>query len=202
MPSQSLRDGLGHVADDRRVRPSSARNLIAAGPYLEHDHAVVHGTRAPRARLKSQAGHPSSVRDPKARTACSRCGPISMTVTEAPDAVRRLVDLADQLLCRDLDQPLIEVNSPPQRVARLRDELHITANRIVSFGDDEHPLLDPVRITVPLAGSSALAPAHVRFQLHVSAGRLLDHLDALSADDWTRIGWMGDRPVSLGELVP
>jgi hypothetical protein len=124
---------------------------------------------------------------------------------EAPDAVRRVVVLASQLLHEESgqhpDRPSSELASRLQRVARLRDELHVTANRVARFGDDEHPLLDPVRITEPTASSAALAPAPLLFQLDLTAARLIGHLEALSAADWSRTGRMGDRVVTLGDLV-
>jgi hypothetical protein len=126
-------------------------------------------------------------------------------VVDAPDAVRRVVVLARQLLHEDSgqhrDRPSSEHTSSLRRVARLRDELHVTANRVARFGDDEHPVLDPVRVMAPTASSAALAPAHLVFQLDLTAGRLAGYLDALVAADWSRTGRMGDRVVTLGDLV-
>jgi hypothetical protein len=124
---------------------------------------------------------------------------------DAPDAVRRVIVLASQLLReapgQHRDRPSSESTSNLLRVARLRDELHVTANRVARFGDDEHPLLDPVLISAPTASSAVLARAPLLFQLDLTAGRLIRHLDALAAADWKRTGRMGDRVVTLGDLV-
>lgn len=132
----------------------------------------------------------------------------STTAADAPDAVRRLVALAGQLLREDPRQEGLhpggspdQLAAPLQRVARLRRELHVTANRVARFGVDEHPILDPVRVSAPIASSAGLAPGRLLFQLDLAAGRLVALLDALSADDWTRAGRMGDRVMTLGELV-
>ena len=158
---------------------------------------------SPRALSESRARHPSSARydDPHREVPCSRCGSRST----GPDAVRRVVDLACQLLREDPGpnprRPRSELTSRLQRVARVRDALHATANRVARFDDDEHPVLDPVRVTAPTASRAVLEPAQLLFQLHLTAGRLVGHLDALSVADWSRTGRIDGRVVTLHDLV-
>ena len=195
MAIESLGEGVGRAAV--REPPDRVRALDVFGV----------GGASPKALLESQARHPSSARYPEAprEVPCSKCGWRSTTVVDAVDVVRRLAVLASHLLHEDAEQhhdrPSSELTSRLQRVARLRDELHVTANRVARFGDEENPFLDPVRITAPIASSAVLAPAHLLFQLDLTAARLVGHLDALSAADWTRTGRMGDRVVTLGGLV-
>jgi hypothetical protein len=102
---------------------------------------------------------------------------------------------------RHPDRSSSELAPGLQRVARLSDELHITANRVARFGYDEHPFLSSDRVTAPAATRAVLGPGPLLFQLDLTATRLLGHLDTLSAADWMRTGRMGDRIVTLGELV-
>jgi hypothetical protein len=166
-------------------RATNALRMYVAREALEEIEAAL--ARLDALPLESQARRPSS------------------TVTGTADAVRRVVVLANRLLREDPGQhsvmPSSELTPRLHRVARLRDELHVTSNRIARFGDDEHPLLDPVRIMAPLASSAVLAPAHLLVQLDLAAGRLVGHLYALTAADWRRTGRMGDRLVTLGDLV-
>jgi hypothetical protein len=87
-----------------------------------------------------------------------------------------------------------------ERVARLRDELHATANRVARFAVDDLPIVDPARTTTP-TDASMLAPEQVLSRLELTAGRLITLLEPLSAREWARTGRMGDRLVTLGEIV-
>jgi hypothetical protein len=113
----------------------------------------------------------------------------------APDAVRRLLALAGDVLRRGADEAAL------QRVARLRDELHVTANRVARFDLDEHPSVDPVRVMAPTAASSLLTPEQLVFQLELTAGRLINLLDPLTPRDWARTCRVGDGSLTLGALV-
>jgi len=162
-------------------------------------------------RLRQPRGRrPSATRSQEspAGLVCPRCGSTSTTAADAPDAVRWIVALAGQLLREDPQHEGLHPGGSPeqlaarlQRVARLRRELHVTANRVARFGVDEHPILDPVQVSTPIVSSAGLAPGRLLFQLDLAAGRLVALLDVLSADDWTRAGQMGDRLMTLGELV-
>ena len=69
------------------------------------------------------------------------CGSASTRADNAPDAVRRLVGLARQLLGGGSDEQPRNVDARPptvdesrlERIARLRDELSATANRVGAF---------------------------------------------------------------------
>jgi hypothetical protein len=92
-------------------------------------------------------------------------------------------------------------NSRLERLARLGDELHATANRVARFVVDEHPVVDPVRVMKASIAGAALAPEWVLFRLDFTAERLRAALEPLSAVDWARIGQMDNRLVTLGEVV-
>jgi hypothetical protein len=180
-------------------------------PAPEPAYAVVAIAGDPLALAASQVRHRSSVGRYRTHDepTCPARGSASTTADNAPDAVRRVVGLARQLLGGGSDEQRRNVDGRPptvdearlERVARLRDELYATANRVARFGLDEHPVVDLVRITGPTATSAALGPAQLLFQLDMSASRLIAILEPLSARDWTRTGGMGERVVTLGDLV-
>lgn len=211
MAMQSLGERFGHGADDLREHVDRGRASGVPPPGREHEKkTVAAGTGYRRVLVDSRARHPSAARSQEshAEFACPRCGSTSTTAGNASDAVRRLVALANHLLREDPQQDGQHPGGSPeqlaarlQRVARLRRELHVTANRVARFGVDERPILDPVRVSTPIASSAGLAPGRLLFQLGLAAGRLVALLDALSVDDWTRAGRMGDRLMTLGELV-
>jgi hypothetical protein len=87
------------------------------------------------------------------------------------------------------------------RLARLSDELHATANRVARFAVDEVPIVDPVRILKASTAGAELAPEGVLFRLDVTAERLMAALEPLSGLDWARSGRMDDRRTTLGEVV-
>ncbi len=175
--------------EDRESAPDAL-----AGSYLANWHA--HGLRG------AAAFSPASPRAWSDRDLLPTRPAISPWKAGVRDAVRGLVVLADQLVHED-PQRLPRCSTPftvrLARVARLRDELHVTANRVCRFRDDAHPVVDPIRITAPISGSRA--PAQLIFQLDLTAGRLVAHVDALSDDGWTRSGKVGGEFVTLGEVV-
>lgn len=127
----------------------------------------------------------------------------SRQAADAPPAVRRVLALAQSLLDADrhgsLHQSRAQLSLP--RVALLRDELHVTANRVARFGVEEHPIVDPSRVAAPTAASAVIAPGRLSFQLDLAADRLIALLEPLTPRDWSRSGRMGDRIVTVGELV-
>lgn len=138
----------------------------------------------------------------------SPCGSASTTAARAADVVRQLLTMAAALLADDrqgeraqIGRPMKLRRSRAERVARLRDEMHVTANRVARFDVEEFPLVDPVQIERPAASSAALAPAQVLVRLELAAGRLGALLDRLPAGAWSRGCRMGARQVTLGELV-
>jgi hypothetical protein len=124
------------------------------------------------------------------------------------EVVRRLVALANRLLGagpdgegrRVVGRPTLD-RSRLDRVARLRDEFHATANRVARFAVDDCPNVEPVRITAPSVASTILPPTQLLSQLHLTASRLIRMLTPLSSGDWTRTCLMGGRVVTLGDLV-
>jgi hypothetical protein len=82
----------------------------------------------------------------------------------------------------------------------LRDELHVTANRVERFNVDEHPIIDSVP-AVPAAAGRVLAPEQLLFQLDLTVGRLAALLEPLSEDDWKRTARSGSEFVTLGEVL-
>jgi hypothetical protein len=202
---------IGSSDVDGRERVDGGPAYSVLSPTPEPVYAVVAVPGDPLALAESQARHPSSLGRYRTHDepTCPACGLASTTAGNAPDAVRRLVGLARQLLgCGSDEQrrhfagrrlPVDE--SRLERVARLRDELYATANRVARFGLDEHPVVDLVRITGPTATSAALGPGQLLFQLDLSAGRLIALLEPLSSRDWSRTGGMGEQVVTLGDLV-
>jgi hypothetical protein len=88
-----------------------------------------------------------------------------------------------------------------RRVARLRNELHVTANRVARFGFDEHPILDRVRTPATTAVGGMLAPHLLLVRLDLTVDRLVGLLGLLDVDDWSRVGRIGNRQVTLGAIV-
>ena len=135
----------------------------------------------------------------------SRRSPAASHPEVAAEAVRRILEVAREILSgRDLGAGRTRRRPNPvalERVARLRDELHVTANRVARFGVVAHPRVDPVRIKAPLAASAVLAPARLLHQLELSVIRLGNLLNGLTPDQWEQRGRVGEAWVSLGDLV-
>jgi hypothetical protein len=126
------------------------------------------------------------------------------------DALGRLVAVATRLLLAPVDgvegadQGPVGMASAlaARRVARLRIELHVTANRVARFGFDERPTVDMVRIPpTTTAAGALLAPRVVLYRLGLTVDRLAGLIGRLSADDWERVARVGDSPVTLGAIV-
>jgi hypothetical protein len=132
----------------------------------------------------------------------------SSNSADAVDALRLLVAAATQLLVpayeeERTDQGPQGVSSAhaARRVARLRNELHVTANRVARFGFDAHPTVDVVRIPPTTAAGALLAPSVVLYRLGLTVDRLARLIGRLPAVDWERVGLVGDRQVTLGAIV-
>jgi hypothetical protein len=105
---------------------------------------------------------------------CDACGYVDATPTTAVAAVRRVTDLALRLLAAAPSAHLFE------RVARLRDELHATANRVDRIRTDENAVVQPVRVHASTAATPVLAPAQLRCQLDHTTSRLVALLDEIA----------------------
>lgn len=136
----------------------------------------------------SRARHPSSATtvDAAAGHGCDACGYVEVTPVCAAGAVRRVTALAH----RALD------GVPPRgtldRVARYRDELHATANRVERIRSDPRAVVQPVRVHAATAATSTLGPAHLRHQLDLTARRLSALLDELLPAHWRRTARLGE----------
>lgn len=202
--------GTSGCGDDDIFEQTDRGRAPGIPPPIQQDAPV--GTVAPHpvALAESGARHPSSARHDEERheTTCPVCGSTSTTPADAAEAVRRLVALARRLLRGESDEARRHLSGRPttfdwslwERTARLRDELHVTANRVARFGVDDHPIVDRIRITASTA-AGALGPEQLLFQLDLSAGRLIALLGPLSDWDWTRTCHLDGRLVTLGELV-
>ena len=132
------------------------------------------------------------------------------TIDTAPAQVRELVAIARRLLAPLLGPALPlpdEDGSRPLgsaaliRVARLRDEFHVTANRIASFDAYNDHVLSPVRVAGRTTTTAVLGPEQVLAQLEEAASRLIALLETRPARDLTHVTRVGDGLVTLGELV-
>lgn len=154
-----------------------------------------------------RARHPSAAKASPADDVdrCAGCGYEPVRPPTAVRAVTGIVDLARALL----DPMLGSGNHPPAarekamvgRVARLRDELHATTNRVERFGLMHRPSIDAVRVRTPTAATAVLAPGQVLHQLDLVAARLVAVLHAQAPSDWHRVADMGDSTVTLSRLV-
>jgi hypothetical protein len=129
---------------------------------------------ASRARHPSvTTGHePDRLGFPLSR--CDACGYADATPTNAVAAVRRVTDLALRLLAAAPTGHALE------RVARLRDELHATANRVDRIRSDQNAAVPPVRVHASTAATPELAPAQLRYQLNLTTSRLRALLDEVA----------------------
>jgi hypothetical protein len=124
------------------------------------------------------------------------------------DALRRLVAVATRLLVpadgAERSEPAphgVGAESAAPRVARLRNELHVTANRVARFGFEARPTVDVVHVPPTAAAGALRAPRVVIYRLGLTVDRLAGLIARLSADDWKRVGLVGDRQVTLGAIV-
>jgi hypothetical protein len=158
-------------------------------------------------RVESIARHPSTARRHNdVDVACPVCGWRSTTAAEAPEAIQRLVLLARRALDHrgsdGCDVPgRMPSRSAVERVARLRDEIHITANRVARFHLEEHPVLSRVWIDAPVVGCVTLAPGALVSQLELSAARLVQVVQACSVHDGNRTARMDGADVTIEDLL-
>lgn len=155
----------------------------------------------------SRARHPSSACDPPSvgHEACVGCGYVAADPGTATRSVSDLVALARRVLepgnapDRDLSGRLAPTRF--ERVARLRDELHATANRVERFRLTAVPVIDVVRVHAARAATTMLSPGQILHQLDLVGDRLVAALGALTPGDWRRVGRVGDDTITLGELI-
>lgn len=191
----------GALGDSRPTRGAVACGR-PAGRGSGQDSALL---AASRARHPSAAGGPPLVE----REACVGCGYASAAPATAARSVADLVALARALLApggaaRDddgLDRPPPAGCARFERVARLRDELHATANRVERFRLVDAPVIDAVRVRAARAASAVLSSGQVLHQLDLVSDRLVEVLGALTPGEWRRVARLGDGIITLGGLI-
>ncbi|MGE3447806.1 MAG: hypothetical protein AB7H92_09535 [Microbacteriaceae bacterium] len=159
----------------------------------------------------SQARHPSAAQRslPVEHSGCVGCGYQAADPVSAARSVSDLVVLARRAL--DPGEAAGGVDGPGrpspagcarfERVARLRDELHATANRVERFRLTDDPVIDAVRVRAARAASAMLSPGQVLHQLDLVADRLVQVLGALTPGEWRRVGRIGDSVITPGGLI-
>lgn len=160
---------------------------------------------ASRARHPSAAGGPPPVE----RDACVGCGYASAAPATAARSVADLVALARRLLAPGgaarnadgLDRPPPAGCARFERVARLRDELHATANRVERVRLVDDPMIDAVRVRAARAVSAVLSPGQVLHQLDLVSDRLVEVLGALTPSEWRRVARLGEGVITLDGLI-
>ena len=121
---------------------------------------------------------------------------------DATATVRRLVGLArHQLADRAEAQWPAPDQSPLERVARLQDELHAAGEQVARLAVDRHPVVDPDQLVARWAAHEELTAEQLLFRLDLTAERLVAMIEPLSEREWQRACRVGDRSVTLGELV-
>ena len=157
---------------------------------------------------ESQARHPSSTGLDTLGDETTEAIP-ECPVPDVPAAVGHLLALAHELL-RGVSE---EDPHPPsgsastfrkarlERVRHLRDELHVTANRIARLNADDDGIIEDVRVATPASGVDELVPEHLLFRLELTAARLVALAVPLSDDDWMRTAEVGNHLVRFGEVV-
>jgi hypothetical protein len=89
-----------------------------------------------------------------------------------------------------------------ESAARLRDELHVVANRIRRLrAMPGSSILANVSVDATTALSRTSNVAHLLAMLSVSAERLADLLSRLEPEEWDVRGRVGSREVTVAELV-
>jgi hypothetical protein len=121
---------------------------------------------------------------------------------DATATVRLLVGLArNQLAAEAEDQPVAPDQSPLDRVARLQDQLHVAGEQVAHLAVDPQPVVDPDQLVARWAAHRELTAEQLLFRLDLTAERLVAMIEPLSEREWHRTCRVGDRSVTLGELV-
>lgn len=167
------------------------------------------GGRDPRELAASRARHPSAACAPTSvgTDACAGCGYVAAGPSTAARAVSDLVVLARRVLelgdeADDLSgRVAASAGARFERVARLRDELHATANRVERFRLTDVPMIDLVRVHATRAATMMLSLGQILHQLDLVGDRLVVTLGALTPAEWRRVARVGDDTITLGGVV-
>ena len=138
----------------------------------------------------SQHRHPSSYVE---LPACGDCGFTQPQRSDTGGALRRLPSTWRAAL--RANPQLLE------RAAFLRDEIHAVTNRVARLLVAPGSRLQRVTIYAPTANATAESQAVVIDFLRISAERLARIVDSLRPDDWDSTGSVGDRAVTVADLI-
>ncbi len=148
----------------------------------------------PSARAASVGRHPSSSRATRPGE-CPSCGFRSPPRHALASAVEAVPDRWAAVLGADPADELLDA------AARVRDELHVIANRIgrVLAAPGAAVVAAVASIEAPAAGPRS--PDHLVVLQRLAARRLADLLASLGAADWELCGRVGARSVTVAELA-
>ena len=146
------------------------------------------------AHAASLRRHPSSMNRPRS-VSCMRCG------FQLPDHATLAAEIA--AIPQRWRPVLIAASADElEGAARLRDELHVVANRIRRLrAAPGSSILANVSVDAATALSRTPNVAHLLAMLSVSAERLADLLLRLEPEEWDVRGRVGTREVTVAELV-
>jgi hypothetical protein len=140
-----------------------------------------------------QRRHPSSNVDPAVAAACDECGFVPPLLRDTGEALRAVPEQWRDALRKS---PLLIPSA-----ARLRDELHAIANRVARLLIEQDARLSSVTIPPPDALAASASTNILVALLRMAAVRLADLVDALRPEQWGIAGRVGDRTVTVAELV-
>jgi|GEM_PF-3592200 len=147
------------------------------------------------ARAASVHRHPSSnvlIPGPT----CARCGFRVPAVHNVPSAILAIADQWAPVLRRGgTENALIEA-------ARLRDEVHVVANRVSRvLADPGSAILAGVRIDTPTAWTRSTNGDQLMVLLRLAVERLAALVAPLGATDWGLTGRAGQASLSIRDLT-
>lgn len=127
---------------------------------------------------------------------CSRCGFAAPAMDDVATALATIPDQWADLLDADATRTMIH------EAARLRDELHVVANRISRvLADPGSAVLASARIDSPTSWARSTDPGQVLALMRLAADRLAAVLGSLDPPDWQLTGRAGRLSLSILELA-
>ena len=172
----------------------TARHAARGSPRAEALPARRTITPPTPAHAASMRRHPSSNRAEDGPT-CNRCGFRTPDRTDIPCEIAAIASKW---------RPVLPTAPPSQLegAARLRDELHVVANRISRLrAAPGSPVLATLSIDAPTALRRTASVEHLLVMLDISAQRLADLAASLDAAEWDLRGRIGASDVSVAELA-
>ena len=139
--------------------------------------------------------HPSSHKFPGV-PACPRCGFEPPATPDIASAILAIPDEWASLLSHDTTETMLA------EAARLRDELHVVANRISRvLAVPGAAVLATVRIDSPTAWTRTIGPDQLIALLKMAAERLAELVRSLRPADWHLTGRAGRKSLSIRDLA-